>query len=230
MKKQAAGSRQQAEKRHARPARLFAARRPLPAACSRGYTLVEFFVTIAVLVIVLGLMVDLANRVRRNSADRLTRQLLQRLAALMQDYADRNDGQLPPVTTLVAPNSAVPDEATLQLTARRNNADVVRILRGQFDLSHASTTNPTARDVLRARPQDVFAGLPLSLYDEVTLRDPWGNPIVFMPGQHPLLGMAPGDHFFFFSPGPDRKYLTRDDNLYSYEETGGADTASTNAR
>ena len=29
--------------------------------------------------------------------------------------------------------------------------------------------------------------------------------------------MASGDRSFFFSAGPDRKYLTRQDNLYSYE-------------
>ncbi len=192
----------------------------------RAYSLVELFVTIAILIIVLGLMVDLANRVRRNSSDRLTRQLLQQLTALMDNYLDHNGNQLPPVTLFLEPGP-VPDEAALQSTARRNNADLVRFLRGQSNLTHPTTAETPISDKSQsntdpsdlARRQDIFAGLPLSLYDEVTLHDPWGSPIIFMPHQHPLLGMAPGDKFFFFSAGPDRKFLSREDNLYSYEES-----------
>ncbi len=65
---------------------------------------------------------------------------------------------------------------------------------------------------------DTFGGLPDSIYNEATLRDPWGSPIVYMPAMHPLIGMAPDNRPFFFSAGPDRQYLTQDDNLYSYEE------------
>jgi hypothetical protein len=35
---------------------------------------------------------------------------------------------------------------------------------------------------------------------------------------HPSVGMAPDNRFFLFSAGPDRRYLTRDDNLYSYDQ------------
>ena len=66
----------------------------------------------------------------------------------------------------------------------------------------------------------VLGDVPVSMYDETTLRDAWGSPIVFMPAKHPWVGTAPQDRFFFFSAGPDRRYLTQDDNLYSYEEAG----------
>jgi hypothetical protein len=49
------------------------------------------------------------------------------------------------------------------------------------------------------------------------LDDAWGGPVVFMAHQHPSIGMAPGDRPFFFSAGPDGRYLSREDNLYSYE-------------
>ena len=63
---------------------------------------------------------------------------------------------------------------------------------------------------------------PVSVYDDSGLRDAWGSPIVFMPAKHPWVGTAPRDKvYFFFSAGPDRDYLTRDDNLYSYEEIVG---------
>jgi hypothetical protein len=67
----------------------------------------------------------------------------------------------------------------------------------------------------------VFQDLSIANYNEVNVLDAWGSPIVFMPHQHPKVGMAAGDHSFFFSAGPDRKYLTRQDNLYSYESPGG---------
>ncbi len=65
---------------------------------------------------------------------------------------------------------------------------------------------------------DTFSGLPDSIYDEAALRDAWGTPIVFMPAMHPAIGMAPRNGRFFFSAGPDRRFLTQEDNLYSYEE------------
>ena len=70
---------------------------------------------------------DLANRVRRTSADKLTRQLLQRLNALMDNYMEHNNGQLPPVTPFLE-TMPIPDEPALQIAAQQNNADFVRYL------------------------------------------------------------------------------------------------------
>ncbi|WP_428937566.1 hypothetical protein [Fontivita pretiosa] len=166
--------------------------------------------TVAVLIIVLGLMVSLARDVRRRSAEQLTRSLLQRLEAALEQYFKNNSGQLPPVEPLFA-DRAVPDLAGLEDAGRRNNRQLVAILKMDARLR--------ARDV--GSGVDPFQDLPISVYDHYSIRDAWGSPIVFMPGQHPLIGMAPSkmgqDQAFFFSAGPDRNYLTRDDNLYSYE-------------
>src|SRR5215831_12899590 len=59
-------------------------------AAARGFTLVEMLTTVAVLVIVLGLMVSLARDVRTRSADRLTKDLLQRLDTLVAQYRAKN--------------------------------------------------------------------------------------------------------------------------------------------
>jgi len=45
-----------------------------------------------------------------------------------------------------------------------------------------------------------------------------------MPAMHRQIGMAPGNEWFFFSAGPDRQYLTRDDNQYSYEALGAGES------
>ena len=67
-------------------------------------------------------------------------------------------------------------------------------------------------------PPDLFGPVGGSMYDEVTLRDAWGTPIVFMPAMHPAIGMALGNRPFFVSAGPDRMFRTLEDNLYSYEQ------------
>ena len=181
-----------------------------------AYTLIEMITTVAVLVILLGLMVSLARDVRDRSSTLVTKDLLRRLDALMAAYA-KSAGGVPPVTPLIPPaegrrpaatSSANPsattaDESVLLRNAVKNNEDFIRALRHQGAMSRA-----------------LFSNLPLSYFDERTLRDAWGNPIVLMPSQHPDIGMAPGDRFFFFSAGPDQRFLTRDDNLYSYETTG----------
>jgi type II secretory pathway pseudopilin PulG len=170
----------------------------------RAFTLIEMMTTIAVLIIVFGLMISLARDVRNRSATLLTTELLARLDAAMGRYIDANTGHLPEVPLLLSGPTA-PD-AELHRQATRNNAAVIRALRAREDLSAS-----------------VLHDLPISIYDERTVRDAWGNPIVFMPAMHPAIGMAAGNHSFFFSPGPDGKYLTRDDNLYSYETAGSGE-------
>jgi hypothetical protein len=162
--------------------------------------------TIAVLVIVMGLMVSLARRVRAQSAELVTKNLLRSLDALMTQYVDRNH-QLPAVAAFVPEGlkeGQIPDEGELQKNALKNNRELLAILRGQLHLTDRA-----------------FADQPFSIYSDAGLRDAWGMPIVFMPSFHPAVGMAPNNRFFFVSAGPDGHFLTRDDNLYSYEGAGG---------
>ena len=168
----------------------------------KGYTLVEMLTTIAVLVIAMGLMVSLARRVRAQSAESVTKSLLRSLDTLMSQYYGRYH-RLPTISPFVPPGyteGRTPDEQALQHNAIRNNRELLHVLRGQADLTSRA-----------------FADLPISIYDEATLRDAWGTPIVFLPEFHPAIGIAPGNRCFFVSAGPDGHFLSRDDNLYSYE-------------
>jgi hypothetical protein len=156
--------------------------------------------TVAALVIVLGLMVSLARFVRYRSSTELTQELLVNLDRAMQRYTQLYPHQMPAIPPAVPANDPFPTEGWILAHATRNNTDFLRALR-------------------RVQPPSggIFSDLPVSMYDGHTLRDAWGGLILFLPHQHPAIGIAPHDHFFFFSAGPDRQYLTRDDNLYSYE-------------
>jgi hypothetical protein len=52
-------------------------------------------------------------------------------------------------------------------------------------------------------------------------RDAWGTPLLLLAGQHSQLGIAPGDAPFLLSAGPDRTFLSKSDNLYSYDQPAG---------
>jgi prepilin-type N-terminal cleavage/methylation domain-containing protein len=162
-----------------------------------AFTLIEVLVAVAILVIILGLMVSLARYVRVQSAERMTRDLLVQLDLLMAQYHARHD-RLPAVSPLIDPDTPA-DEPALQENALRNSEQFVQALR-QLDLSAPAAD--------------------LRLPETGPLRDAWGSPIVLVPQWDPAidLGMAPRDRFFFLSAGPDRQFLTRQDNLYSYEE------------
>jgi hypothetical protein len=160
------------------------------------------FATVALLVIVLGLMVSLARHVRETSAVDLTKDLLIKLDRLVAQYAERHGGEIPPAPALSAEDAASLDEQALHRYARSNNAQFVRTLRGVTGLERE------------------FSHLSVAMYDQVAVRDAWGTPIILMPVGHPAVGMAPKNASFFFSAGPDKQYLTREDNLYSYEESG----------
>jgi type II secretory pathway pseudopilin PulG len=197
----------------------------------RGFTLIEMLTVVAALIILLGLMVSLAWDVRRQSSERLTKDLLRKLDVLMAQYVARHK-QLPQVTPLIetraagraAPQPAskpalhgarlqtrpadeeLPDEETLLTAAEMNNREVVMALRAD---AIAAGAGPSP---------ELFGPLNGPMYDEVTLRDAWGTPIVFMAEMHPAIGMALGNRPFFLSAGPDRSFRTLEDNLYSYEQ------------
>jgi len=192
--------------------------------------------TIAALVILLGLMVSLARYVRRQASDELTKQLLSQLDVLIRQYearyhalpavpafvsgveatarASSGDGRIAatlpssippfiPTRLLPAPpDDTLPDEQTIQDNALANNRGFVQALRVEA----------------RRRPAE-FAALPASFFEEGSLSDAWGTPIVFMPALHPAVGMAMENRPFFLSAGPDRQFRTLEDNVYSYEES-----------
>ncbi|MBV8780736.1 MAG: hypothetical protein JO353_05000 [Phycisphaerae bacterium] len=173
--------------------------------------------TVAVLIIVLGLMVSMARYVRNQSANQLTSSVLHRLDMALRQYAAHNNGELPPITPFVPDTGPLPDEAALHRTARENNKEFVAALKPYFAGSRLAA-RPTTRQGGQMETMGEFGDLPTTIYDEVTLRDTWGDPIVYMPHDHPAIGMASrASPSFFFSAGPDHRYLTRDDNLYSYE-------------
>jgi prepilin-type N-terminal cleavage/methylation domain-containing protein len=195
--------------------------RPL---CRRAFTLVEMLAAVAVLVIVLGLMVSLARHVRERSAQALTKSLLRQLNDAMADYV-AGHGNAPPAVTAFPPaamTGLAPDATTdlpkdtraeLAKAAEANNRDLVNTFR--------AVAGPVGRAAATASlPEKLLSELPPSVYDNAVLRDAWGSPVLFLPTNHPWIGMAPRERpYFFVSAGPDRDYLTRGDNLYSYEET-----------
>lgn len=178
-----------------------------------GLILLELLSILAALVIVLGLMVSLARYVRQTSASDLTKDLLRRLDEAMKQYIDLRNGGLPPaLPPLIVPDAQPsltatapprqPNEASLTLRAEANSRATVHLLR-QYHVF----------------PDDAFADLSISYYNGSVVRDAWGSAIVFMPQMDPAIGMA-AQGWFFFSAGPDRRYTTKTDNVYSYELMG----------
>jgi type II secretory pathway pseudopilin PulG len=173
-----------------------------------AFTLIEMLTTVAALVIVLGLMVSLARYERRRSAENFTRDILGRLDELIataQAPADRPlHDDLARVRPLVRSSGREPEELVLQLNAQRNNEDFVTA----FKRHHGD--------------QAAFPKIPLTLYNprKNTLVDAWGTPIVYMPSGALNVGITPQYRSFFLSAGPDRRFSSVHDNLYSYERTG----------
>ena len=183
-----------------------------PTKCRTGFTLIELLIAACLLVIILGLAVSLSRHVRAQSARVLTSDLLARMermldAFLSEHSMDALDGVVPLIGSEAGHGgSLVVDEALLLRRAIRNNREWLRLLTESVPVEVASSP-------------EMLGQLSLSVYDPryPSLRDAWGTPIVFVRRTHPELGMAPRDAPFFLSAGPDRRFLTVADNLYSYE-------------
>jgi len=172
--------------------------------------------TMVVLVIVLGLMVSLARYVRERSSQALSKKLLRQLDVAMTECVARHGGTIPATSAFPPPQIESStggraletrpfDRGLLRDAALLNNRGAVRALEAEGEVA-----------------RQALSDLPASIYHDGTLYDAWGTPIVFMATKHPLVGTAPRSKtYFFFSAGPDRDYLSRFDNLYSYEEMAG---------
>src|SRR5437868_15099578 len=86
----------------------------------RAYTMIEMLTTIAILVIVLGLMVSLARRVRHQSAEAMTKTLLQNLDRWMAAYYAENGHAAPAIQPLI------PDAQDAAASARGGGATAAR--------------------------------------------------------------------------------------------------------
>src|SRR5687767_15329573 len=115
----------------------------------RGFTLVELLTTIAVLVVVFGLMISLANFVRNTSATELTTSLLRKMEEQLAAYSRRAEGKLP-VVKLVDPQPGQMEEQVGRM-ARQNNEELVKALGSTVNLATTA-----------------FAELPSSVYDPAT--------------------------------------------------------------
>lgn len=165
-----------------------------------AFTLIEMLATVAVLVILLGIIVDLARHVRSRSAGEVTRRMLAELDEALSRYQLKNSDQVPAITPLLEDAKDWPQPPALLVRAKTNSEEFVKIFRATGELSERQLT-----------------GLPITIYDSAILNDAWGTPVVLVREGRSEIGMAPGNRAFFFSAGPDRKYRTREDNLYSYE-------------
>src|SRR3569623_743969 len=99
----------------------------------RGFTIIELLTSIAVLVIVFGLIVSLSNFVRNSSATDLTVTLLRKLDEQLQVYHQKFDGQWPAAPAFDP--KADQSEAALAKTARMKNEAFVRALGSTANLS-----------------------------------------------------------------------------------------------
>ncbi len=177
----------------------FAAASSTPAVRRRGFTLVEVAVMAAGVALLMGVAVSLSHSVRDRSSVELTRNILDQLERASGAYI-RQHHQPPVITPVLGPAGDEVDESVILANALQNNREMLKVM--QFTGSE----------------------LPATVFDpgtgssgRKTLRDAWGSPIVLVVGRTQRLGLSPDDRPYFVSAGPDRKFLTREDNLYGYE-------------
>lgn len=181
----------------------------------------ELMLAVCLLTILLSLAVSLSRQVRAQSARALTSDVLVRLEMSLRAYSGKyGPGAIPAVVdmpTVASPAGPVADDRLAPALAERNNREFVRAV---------LALGPAGGEIL--------AGLPAGCFDKFSLsvRDAWGTPVAFVR-RIPVapsggeaeragwaggaFGMSPGDAPFFVSAGPDRRFSTRGDNLYSYE-------------
>lgn len=208
----------------------------------------EVLLVVATLTILFGLVVSLARRVRAEAAFSLVRREMLVLEDALAAYLRREQSipNVPPLfpaemdreITASTPgfdSSAAPDFLLPNVPARLTDPHDERILAERAFLNNRATIGAldvgarrsaiTQRETRAGDAENdadaVINGVSALLFDGSTLRDPWGQPIVFMSAGRAEIGYATKNRPFFFSAGPDGRYLTLLDNIYSYEVRAG---------
>ncbi len=171
---------------------------------------------VVALVTGLGLMVSLARWVRREGLRDLAERVLLELEASLAAYEQEHDAAPANVPGLLPPGVADTldvreDDLEARLTPRAlaNAEATVQALRPYLRPAGRRANADSERAVL-----DTVGSV---LFDGRTVRDPWGTPIVYFARGSILIGQAAQQRPFFVSAGRDGRFLTRADNLYSYE-------------
>lgn len=187
----------------------------------------ELLLVIALLTVAFGLMVSLARRVRSEAAYSLVQQELLELEDALAQYR-RRYARLPDVPSLIPPVNPINTGAGGGPTPSAASAAGSTALVTKLEPRHEDLLRNAARVQNRAlikalgvgieeSAAEALGGVSSMMFDGLTLLDPWGRPIAYLPAGRAEIGTAAGDAPFFFSAGPDGLYLTREDNIYSYE-------------
>src|SRR5215207_6603410 len=104
----------------------------MPSRPRRAFTLIEMLTTVALLIIVLGLMVSLARYVRRRSAEDMTRKVLVNLHVAMSEYVGQYGAVA--IGSFIQGKDVI-ETSALKQAALENNLELVRFLRSRKDLS-----------------------------------------------------------------------------------------------
>lgn len=151
--------------------------------------MIELLALVAILAVAFALMAATARHVRSSSAMELTRK---RMTALTHAAADLLERGVDPRLSFA---STTATDGELEDRLRRFAVESSRKL----------------GETLSRRSGSLLA------VNTPELHDAWGRPIALLPRQVSAVGMAPEDGPFLVSAGPDGRFLTLADNIYSYD-------------
>lgn len=195
-----------------------------------GLTLIELLVVIAIIGVLAALSVWGIASFMKSGASRDTRALLENCRSMLEDLRIASNLQGLPTAAIAAPGSVADGSAD------RTGHFAVTDSAKAFDRMKAL---PASRKAWESMPADRLlggSGVPDHMRGRVPL-DGWGNPIIYVPAEGllnvrvnavnmrirssgPISGnpaLTQSDRPFFASAGPDGRFDTGDDNLYSFE-------------
>ncbi len=189
---------------------------PRPAgACKRGAGLLSLIVLLVAAVVGLMVAVSLARHVRATSSQELTRARILAAAHLVEDRLSASPDLVSQLQLGRSGAGGKPPPAGR--VQRKGTADAASQPGESLDeLQLRTTAMNNARQLSSARPTPAGSAEVVNT-DPAGWRDAWGTPLLVLAGQASQIGVSPEDTPFVVSAGPDRRFLTKLDNLYSYD-------------
>ena len=184
---------------------------------SKGFTLIELIIVIAILVTLAGIAYPTYMSIQENAGRTAAKKACVDIVNAVESFKQDNNGMLPYNTDMVEPDD---NDQMYLVTAAGQDADLIKVLTDREDEDAERRLNTTRDIYLRSDEQDQpREGLFINASGEVGYYDPWGMPYYIVLCEEDAGAKDPftsrryrGKNCLVYSTGPDQSGVATTDS------------------
>ena len=177
---------------------------------SKGFTLIELIIVIAILATLAGIAYPTYMSIQENAGRTAAKKVCTDIVSAVESFKQDNNGMLPYNADMVEPDD---DDQMFLTTTAGEDADLIKVLTNREDDDDERRLNSTRDIYLRSDEQEQpREGLYVNATGEIGFYDPWGSPYHVVLCEEDAGAKDPfttrryrGKNCLVYSTGPDQE-------------------------